>query len=62
MTRGSEGFGFGCGRYDLKTPTAEALRQGRDFKVLELNGATADATRIYDPNNRLRDVGPPEPM
>ncbi len=54
LSRGYDGFWFG--RYDLKAPTAEALRQGRDFKVLELNGATAEATSIYDPKNRLRDA------
>ena len=54
LSRGYDGFWFG--RYDLKAPTAEAVRQGRDFKVLELNGATAEATSIYDPKNRLVDA------
>ncbi len=54
LSRPYQGFWFG--RYDLKAPTSEALREGRDFKVLELNGATAEATSIYDPKNRLRDA------
>ncbi len=54
LSRGYDGFWFG--RYDVKAPTAEALQQGRDFKVLELNGATAEATSIYDPKNRLSDA------
>ncbi len=54
LSRGYEGFWFG--RYDIKAPSAEALREGRDFKVLELNGATAEATSIYDPKNRIFDA------
>ena len=53
----SQGYaGFWFGRYDIKAPTADALKQGRNFKVLELNGATAEATSIYDPKNRLSDA------
>ncbi len=54
LSRGYRGFWFG--RYDVRAPSAEALREGRDFKVLELNGATAEATSIYDPGNRLVDA------
>lgn len=54
LSRGYPGFWFG--RYDVRAPSAEALREGRDFKVLELNGATAEATSIYDPKNRLIDA------
>ena len=31
-------------------PARPALRAGRDFKVLELNGVTSEATQIYDPD------------
>lgn len=54
LSQGYQGFWFG--RYDIKAPTVEAFQQGRDFKVLELNGATAEATSIYDPKNRLIDA------
>jgi hypothetical protein len=54
IDRLSQGFaGFWFGRYDIRTPTVEDLRAGRNFKVVELNGATAEATHIYDPQNRL---------
>jgi len=54
MDRLSRGFrGFYFGRYDIRTPNAEELQQGRNFKVVELNGATAEATHIYDPRNSL---------
>jgi pimeloyl-ACP methyl ester carboxylesterase/membrane protein DedA with SNARE-associated domain len=42
--------GFFFGRYDLRAHSEEAFREGRDFKVLELNGVTSEATHIYDPS------------
>ncbi len=47
ISRGFEGFYFG--RYDVVAHSEEDLRQGRNFKVIELNGATSEATHIYDP-------------
>lgn len=41
--------GFYFGRYDVIAPSEEHLRRGKDLKVIELNGATAEATHIYDP-------------
>ncbi len=40
--------GFHIGRYDVRYPEESALIEGRDFKILELNGAAAEATNIYD--------------
>jgi pimeloyl-ACP methyl ester carboxylesterase/membrane protein DedA with SNARE-associated domain len=54
LSRGYSGFWFG--RYDIRAPSIEAIRAGADFKVLELNGATSEATSIYDPGNRLVDA------
>ncbi len=51
LSRTYEGFYFG--RYDLRTEDVEEFRRGRGFRVVELNGATAEATSIYDPTNRL---------
>lgn len=51
ISRGFEGFYFG--RYDLRVPSPEHLRAGREIKVLELNGVTSEATHIYDPKNSL---------
>ena len=46
-----EGFYFG--RYDLRVSSVEALREGRDFRILELNGVTSEATHIYHPGYKL---------
>ena len=40
--------GFFIGRYDIRTPSLPAFRNGT-FKVIELNGVSAEATHIYDP-------------
>ncbi len=54
IDRLSQSFtGFWFGRYDIRTPSIEEFQAGRNFKVVELNGATAEATSIYDPENRL---------
>jgi pimeloyl-ACP methyl ester carboxylesterase/membrane protein DedA with SNARE-associated domain len=45
--------GFYFGRYDIRTPCVQDFQQGRNFKVLELNGVTSEATHIYDPKNSL---------
>jgi hypothetical protein len=41
--------GFHFGRFDLRAPDGEALKEGRDLTVLELNGVTSEATHIYHP-------------
>jgi hypothetical protein len=46
-----EGFYFG--RYDIRTPSFEDFRQGRNFKIVELNGVTSEATHIYQPGNSI---------
>ncbi len=48
--------GFYFGRYDLRATSIDALRAGRGFKVVELNGLTAEATHIYDPRNSVLDA------
>jgi len=45
-----EGFYFG--RYDLRAESVEALQVG-DFKVIELNGVTSEATGMYDPKHSI---------
>ena len=47
--------GFYFGRYDLRTPSIDHFRQGHDFKIVELNGVTSEATHIYDPSASLID-------
>ena len=51
LSRGFEGFYFG--RFDIRTPSPEDFRRGRNFKVVELNGVTSEATHIYDPAHGL---------
>jgi hypothetical protein len=41
--------GFYFGRFDVRTPSAEALQRG-EYQVIELNGVSAEATHIYDPS------------
>ena len=41
--------GFHFGRFDVRAPSVDALMQGRDFKIIELNGVTSEATHVYDP-------------
>ena len=45
--------GFFIGRYDLRFEREDDLRAGRGFKIIELNGAAAEATSIYDARNSL---------
>jgi hypothetical protein len=40
--------GFYIGRYDLRYASDEELRAGRNFQIVELNGAASEATSIYD--------------
>jgi membrane protein DedA with SNARE-associated domain len=51
VTRNFHGFYFG--RYDIRVAAVEDFKQGRNFKVVELNGVTSEATSIYDPGNSL---------
>jgi len=45
--------GFYFGRYDIRTPSVEDFKRGKNFKIVELNGVTSEATNIYDPRNGL---------
>lgn len=45
--------GFHFGRFDVRAASLEALRAGRDFKILEINGAGGEATHIWDRNMTL---------
>jgi hypothetical protein len=51
ICRGYEGFYFG--RFDIRATNLEDLKLGRNFKVIELNGVTSEATSIYDPKNSV---------
>lgn len=45
--------GFFVGRYDIRYASESDLRAGRNFQIIELNGATSEATSIYDARNSL---------
>jgi hypothetical protein len=45
--------GFHIGRYDLRYASEDDLRAGRNFQIIELNGAASEATSIYDARNSL---------
>ena len=43
--------GFHYGRFDVKFNSWKDLENGRNFKIIELNGAASEPTFIYDPEN-----------
>jgi membrane protein DedA with SNARE-associated domain len=45
--------GFFIGRYDVRFAEEADLRAGRNFQIIELNGAASEATSIYDARNSL---------
>lgn len=40
--------GFYYGRFDVKCESLASLKQGKNFKIIELNGIGAEPTQIYD--------------
>ncbi len=45
--------GFFIGRYDIRYSSDDDLRAGKNFQIIELNGAASEATNIYDARNSL---------
>ncbi|HTL80020.1 MAG TPA: VTT domain-containing protein [Candidatus Babeliales bacterium] len=45
--------GFFIGRYDVRYENEEDFKAGCNFQIVELNGATSEATSIYDSRNSL---------
>jgi membrane protein DedA with SNARE-associated domain len=45
--------GFYIGRFDIRYGSEADLREGRNFQIIELNGAASEATNIYDARNSL---------
>ena len=43
--------GFYFGRLDIRYNTFEELEQGKNFSILEVNGAKSEPTHIYDPKH-----------
>ena len=45
--------GFYFGRLDIRYNNWEDLRQGKDFSIIELNGAGSEPTHMYDPKHSI---------
>jgi hypothetical protein len=45
--------GFYFGRLDIRFESWEALKQGKNFSIIEVNGAGSEPTHIYDPRHSL---------
>jgi hypothetical protein len=45
--------GFFIGRFDVRYADRREFMAGRDLAIVELNGATAECTNIYDPERSL---------
>ena len=45
--------GFYFGRLDIRYNTWEELKQGKNFSVIEVNGAGSEPTHIYDPRHSI---------
>ena len=47
------GGGLDFGRFDLRYESDEALRAGRGFGIVELNGTFSESTNLYDPTKNI---------
>ncbi len=45
--------GFYFGRMDIRYNTWEEFKQGKNFSIIELNGAGSEPTHIYDPGHSI---------
>jgi hypothetical protein len=45
--------GFFIGRFDIRYVDVERFKAGEDLAIVELNGATAESTNVYDPQSSL---------
>ncbi len=45
--------GFYFGRLDIRYQSWEELKQGKNFSIIELNGAGSEPTHIYDPRHSV---------
>lgn len=42
-----------CGRYDVRVPSTDDLKAGRNIRILEFNGVTAEPAHVYQPGYPL---------
>lgn len=48
--------GFHYGRLDIKFKNIESLMAGEDFQIIEINGASSEATHIWDSKTPLKTI------
>ncbi len=48
--------GFYYGRFDVRFANTEKLMQGKNFSIIEINGASSEATHIWDRNTSISEV------
>jgi hypothetical protein len=48
--------GFYIGRFDIRYRNEETLKLSKGFKIIEVNGASSEATHIYDPSLSLAEI------
>jgi hypothetical protein len=41
------------GRFDLKVPSLQDLCQGKNLKIMEVNGVNSEPAHIYEPETKL---------
>jgi len=51
-----ERTGLFYGRFDIMVSSLDDLAQGKNFKVIEFNGVSSEATHIYDPKYNVFDA------
>ncbi|MCK5375994.1 MAG: DedA family protein [Acidobacteria bacterium] len=54
IARSMEGFYFG--RFDIRFGSLDAFLRGENLKIVEINGASGEATHIWDPSAKLADA------
>ncbi|PWT97228.1 MAG: D-alanine--D-alanine ligase [Bacteroidetes bacterium] len=47
---------FYYGRLDIRYESLELLKEGKNFSIIELNGAGSEPTHMYDPKNSIFDA------
>lgn len=48
--------GYHYGRLDLKFKDIDSLMEGKDYQILEMNGASSEATHIWDSRTSLKEA------
>lgn len=52
----TEASGYYFGRFDIKAPSEDHLKAGKELTIIEVNGVTSESTNIYDADNSFIDA------